>query len=66
MSLDVSPERGHVPHDILIHGGRILREIHIQHYRIIYVIEESEVIVYGILDDRRDIQELLKERLKRE
>jgi len=65
MSLENMPERGHIPPELKrvnVHG---YREIHVKVYRVIYQIIGPEVFVHCVLDGRRDIQDLLHERLMR-
>lgn len=59
------PERGHVPPELEMFEIRQYREIHWKIYRIIYEIVGEEVFIHGILDSRRDLQELLQQRLLR-
>jgi len=64
-SLENMPERGHIPPELKrvnVHG---YREIHVKVYRVIYQIIGPDVFVHCILDGRRDIQDLLQERLLR-
>jgi toxin ParE1/3/4 len=64
-SLENLPERGHIPPELKrvnVHG---YREIHVKVYRIIYQIIGPDVFVHCFLDGRRDIQDLLQERLLR-
>ena len=65
MTLENMPERGHIPPELKrvnVHG---YREIHVKVYRIIYQVIGADVFVHSILDGRRDIQDLLQERLLR-
>lgn len=59
------PERGRIPPELERIGIREFREIICNPYRIIYTIMKSQVVVYCILDGRRDLQDLLEERLLR-
>lgn len=63
--LRTMPERGRVPPELERIGIREFREIIHKPYRIIYSMAKSEVFVYSILDGRRDLQDLLEERLLR-
>ena len=59
------PERGHIPPELsLLDVGDFL-EIHYKLYRIIYRIIKREVFIHCIIDGRRNIQEILLERLLR-
>jgi len=59
------PERGRIPLELERIGIREFREVILKPYRIIYSREKSRVLVYCILDGRRDLQDLLEERLLR-
>ena len=63
--LDEVPERGHITPELKALDVTDYREIHHQVYRIIYQIKENEVLIYAILDGRRDMKTLLHERLIR-
>jgi toxin ParE1/3/4 len=63
--LDTLPERGHYPPELERIGVHLYREIHFKPYRIIYAIEGDSVVVYGVLDGRRDMQTLLQRRVLR-
>jgi len=62
-SLEVMPERGRTLPELLHFGIRIYRELIVRPYRIIYRIEGNIVYVMSVLDARRDIENLLLERL---
>lgn len=59
------PERGNVPKELLPLGMTEFREVHYKPYRMIYRIAGRKVIVYCVLDGRRDMQTLLHRRLVR-
>jgi toxin ParE1/3/4 len=59
------PHRGHVPPELERIGVFDSLEILYNPYRIIYRILESKVFVYAVLDGRRDLQDLLQQRLLR-
>jgi toxin ParE1/3/4 len=59
------PERGNVPKELRPLGITEFREAHYKPYRVIYRIFGVRVIVYCVLDGRRDIQSLLQRRLTR-
>ncbi|MBK5276095.1 MAG: type II toxin-antitoxin system RelE/ParE family toxin [Desulfuromonadales bacterium] len=63
--LDTLPERGHYPPELERVGIHLYREIHFKPYRIIYAIEGDRVVVYGVLDGRRDMQTILQRRVLR-
>jgi len=64
-SLKTMPERGRIPPELERIGIREFREIISKPYRIIYSVVKSQVFVYCILDGRRDLPDLLEERLLR-
>ncbi len=59
------PARGNFPKELLPLGIREYREAHYKPYRIIYRIIGQNVVVYCVLDGRRDMQSLLQHRLVR-
>jgi toxin ParE1/3/4 len=59
------PERGAYTKELLAVGMREYRETYFKPYRIIYRIMGQQVIVYVIVDGRRDMQTLLSRRLLR-
>ena len=63
--LEAYTERGHIPPEIRSTGIKKYLEIHFKPYRIIYEIEEGIVYVHSVLDGRRNIQEILTDRLLR-
>jgi len=63
--LEEYPERGHIPQELKLTGIKRYLEIHYKSYRIIYEIEKNLVYTHSILDGRRNIQEILAERLLR-
>jgi len=63
--LEEHPERGHIPQELRQTGIKRYLEIHFKPYRIIYEIENNIIYIHTILDGRRNIQELLSERLLR-
>jgi toxin ParE1/3/4 len=63
--LEYLPARGNVPRELLRLGIKEYRQVHYKPYRIIYRIIGQRVIVYCILDGRRDMQSLLQRRLLR-
>ena len=65
-SLSEMPERGHYPPELERLGIYQYLEIHLKVYRIIYQIIGPDVFVHAVLDGRRDIQELLYQRLIRQ
>ena len=65
LSLEESPERGHYPPELSMHGIKEFREVVYKPYRAIYEIVESKVIVHLCVDGRRDMKTLLHRRLIR-
>ncbi|MBL1214360.1 MAG: type II toxin-antitoxin system RelE/ParE family toxin [Ignavibacteriae bacterium] len=63
--LEKFPERGHIPQELRQTGIKRYLEIHCKPYRIIYEIEKDQIYIHTILDGRRNIQEILSERLLR-
>ncbi len=59
------PERGNVPKELRLLGSGDYREAHYKPYRIIYRVIDRRVIVYCVVDGRRDMQTLLQRRLLR-
>jgi toxin ParE1/3/4 len=59
------PKRGHIPAELEMVSVYDYLEIRYKPYRIIYEIVESNVFIHCILDGRRDLPELLYERLLR-
>jgi toxin ParE1/3/4 len=59
------PERGNIPKELVQIGITDYREVHYKPYRIIYRVFGSDVVVYCVVDGRRDMQSLLERRLLR-
>ena len=59
------PNRGHFPPELERIGILEYKEIHFKPYRIIYSIEDTDVFIHCVLDGRRDLSDLLQERLLR-
>ena len=64
-NLEKLPERGHIPEELRGTGIKRFLEIHYKPYRIIYEIIENIVYVHCVLDGRRNMQEVLSNRLLR-
>ncbi len=62
-SLNHLAERGHVPPELEKLGRVTFREIHCKPYRIIYERVGETVYVHAVLDGRRGLDELLRQRL---
>lgn len=65
LKLKTMPDRGRIPPELERIGIREFTEIILKPHRIIYNATKSQVFVYCILDGRRDLQDLLEERLLR-
>ena len=65
LGLSELPKRGNVPKELLPLGMTEFREVHYKPYRLIYRIIGGKVVVYCVLDGRRDMQSLLHRRLVR-
>lgn len=63
--LERFPERGHIPEELRITGIKRYFEIHYKPYRIIYEIEKNVVYIHAVLDESRNIAEILGERILR-
>jgi toxin ParE1/3/4 len=64
-SLDELPHHGHVPPELERIGVYDYLEIHYKPYKIIYQVIDTDVYVHCVLDGRRDLQEVLQQRLLR-
>lgn len=62
-SLTRFPERGSYPKELVALGIREYRQVLFKPYRVIYRIVDHQVIIYLIVDGRRDMQSLLARRL---
>ena len=65
LSLQSMPLRGHVPVELERAGVMEFREVLFKPYRIIYQVVKSRVYVHCVLDGRRNMQDLLQERILR-
>ncbi len=63
--LETYPERGHIPPEIRSTGIKKYLEIHFKPYRIIYEVDGGVAYVHLVLDGRRNIEEVLSDRLLR-
>jgi toxin ParE1/3/4 len=64
-SLSRFPERGAVTKELRDVGIKEYREVYLKPYRVVYRVLGSKVLVYLIVDGRRDMQTLLTQRLIR-
>lgn len=62
-SLARFPERGSYPKELVTLGIKEYRQVLFKPYRVIYRIVDLQVIIYLIVDGRRDMQSLLARRL---
>ena len=65
LSLETFADRGNTPKELQVLGNSRFRELHHKPYRIVYRIDGPDVIVFCVLDGRRDIQSILPIRLLR-
>nr|WP_298101345.1 type II toxin-antitoxin system RelE/ParE family toxin [uncultured Shinella sp.] len=63
--LDAFPERGNIPKELVSIGLGEYREIHHKPWRVIYRIMGQDVVIYCVVDGRRDMQSFLERRLLR-
>ena len=63
--LAMMPERGNVPKELRSLGMTEFREAHYKPYRVIYRISGPQIVVYCVVDGRRDMQSFLQRRLLR-
>lgn len=59
------PNSGNVPKELSLLEITEYREVHFKPYRVIYRVMKKTVVVYCVLDGRRDMQSLLQRRLLR-
>lgn len=59
------PDRGRIVPELERQGLRRYRELIEGYYRIIYLREESEVLILAVIDGRRDVDAVLKSRSRR-
>ena len=64
-TLRTFPDRGHVVPELVELDVVSYKELSVPPYRILYRIEKSKVFVQAVLDGRRDLRQLLSERLIR-
>ena len=62
-SLSMFPERGNYPRELVELGIKEYRQTTFKPYRVIYRVTGSQVIIYLIVDGRRDMQSVLARRL---
>lgn len=64
-TLSSTPHRGRVVPELLAHGIPTYRELIIPPWRLMYRIGEGEVLVLALFDSRRNLEDILLERLTR-
>ena len=64
-TLESSPARGRVVPELARFGMRTWRELLVKPYRLFYRLEGDTVTVLALFDGRRDLEDLLLERLVR-
>lgn len=62
-SLSRFPDRGDYPKELVALGIKEYRQTAFKPYRVIYRVKGREVIIYLIVDGRRDMQSVLARRL---
>jgi plasmid stabilization system protein ParE len=65
-SLAELSDRGRVVPELRARGTTTYRELIVLPYRILYRVEEREVWIVAVLDHRRDLDTLLRERARRD
>jgi plasmid stabilization system protein ParE len=63
--LETLPERGRIVPELAVVGLRIYREMICPPWRIIYRISDPGVFVMAVIDSRRNVEDILLERLTR-
>jgi len=64
-TLQTFPLRGRVPPEMQNVAITVYREIFIKPWRLVYKVEESTVHIVGLFDGRRNLEDILIERLSR-
>jgi len=62
-SLSRLPERGSYPRELVCLGIKEYRQTFFKPYRVIYRVADNKVMIYLIVDGRRDMQTVLARRL---
>lgn len=62
-SLSQNPERGNVPPELDGISEMLCRQIATKNFRIIYEVMGKVVIIHGIIDGRRNIREVMRQRI---
>jgi len=64
-SLETSPHRGRIVPELLRFGMRTWRELVVRPYRLVYRVTGETVFVLALFDGRRELEDVLLERLVR-
>jgi toxin ParE1/3/4 len=64
-SLSGNPDRGHTVPELKRIHSESFKEIHYKPYRVIFQISGEIVYVHAVLDGRRELQEILENRILR-
>jgi toxin ParE1/3/4 len=64
--LVICPERGRIVPELLTHGIGHYRELIIPPWRVIYRFSSATVFVLAVIDSRRNVEDVLLDRLIRE
>ncbi|MGH7820202.1 MAG: type II toxin-antitoxin system RelE/ParE family toxin [Candidatus Binatia bacterium] len=64
-SLVQAPNRGRIPPELRSVGQQEWREVQEPPWRILYRVAESRVEIHGVLDGRRNLEDILMERMLR-
>lgn len=64
-NLEKIPARGHIPEELRGTGVKKYLEIHFKPYRIVYEIKKNIIYVHSVLDGRRNIRDILTDRILR-
>ena len=65
LGLHTLPLRGHYPPELERLGVLEYREVFFKPYRIIYEVDGASVFIHCVLDGRRDLRDILQQRLLR-
>jgi len=65
LNLHTSPLRGHYPPELERLNVLEYREVFFKTYRIIYEVAGASVFIHCVLDGRRDLRDILQQRLLR-
>lgn len=63
--LSTMPDRGRIVPELEVHGISTYRELVISPWRLIYRTEGKSVIILSVIDGRRNLEDILLDRLRR-